>query len=331
MAQRRDLAGRRRPVGLLAALAGLWLVAGALALGLGSHDLGLAEWREAFARPDSLPGRILFDLRLPRALAGAVTGGGLAFAGALLQVLLRNPLADPYILGSSGGAALGRLAALGLGLGGPAVALGGLAGALGSILLVLLLARGPGDPLRLLLTGVVLSAGWGAGIAFLLAMAPDASVRSLLFWLMGDLSLTEGPSPGALALLPGCLMAGALVARPADLLLRGPHLAHALGVAVRPLAWSLVALAALPIAVAVSLAGSLGFVGLITPHLLRLAGLREHRWLLPGCLLAGGALVMLADTAARTLFAPRELPVGAFMALLGVPLMLWLLRRRDRS
>ena len=311
-------------------LPALWLAALLVALGTGSETLGLPAWREALGSPDSLPARILFDIRLPRVLAAAVAGGGLAFAGALLQVLLRNPLADPYILGSSGGAALAALAALLAGAGAAVTGLAGLLGALGSLLIVLAVARGPSDPLRLLLTGVILSAGWGAGIAFLLAVAPDRALRSMLFWLMGDLSLVEAPGWPALGLLPFCLLAGLFVARPANLLARGAAHAHGLGVAVHRLRWLLILLAGIPTAVAVSLAGSLGFVGLVTPHLLRLAGYHDHRLLLPGCLFAGGALVMLADAAARSWFAPRELPVGALMALIGVPLMLWLLRRSAR-
>ncbi len=180
---------------------------------------------------------------------------------------------------------------------------------------------------RLLLTGVVLSAGFGAGVSLLLALAPPTDGRGMLFWLMGDLGYATMPALawGALALI--LVLTGSL-AHALDVLSAGELQARALGVAVRPLQLTLFFTASLATAVAVAQAGPVGFVGLIVPHALRLAGLTAHRWLLPAAALAGGGFLTFADLAARTLAAPQQLPVGVFTALIGVPLLLWLLARR---
>jgi iron complex transport system permease protein len=244
-----------------------------------------------------------------------------------MQVLLRNPLADPYVLGVSGGAATGALLAMLFGL--PALGLHGAAfsGALLSMLLVFALAHGSGSwsSQRLLLTGVVVAAGWGAVIGFLLALSPEAGLRSMLFWLMGDLSYAGTPTAGAAVLLGGLLLAVAL-GRPLNILTRGARTAAALGVSVPALRRLVYILASLLTATAVTLAGNIGFVGLIVPHMLRLLGLRDHRLLLPAAALLGGSLLVIADTLARSLLAPRQLPVGILTALVGVPLFLVLLR-----
>jgi iron complex transport system permease protein len=247
-----------------------------------------------------------------------------------MQVLLRNPLADPYVLGISGGAAVGALAALMLGassLAGPAA----FAGALASTLVVFALARSdaertPWAPTRLMLTGVVVAAGWGAIIALFFALAPAAQVKGMVHWLLGDLS---GASSGTSALVVlGVVVALALaMARDLNALARGALDAAALGVDVRRTAFSLYALSALATSAAVTTAGSVGFVGLVVPHAIRLALGNDQRLLLPACALAGGTLVVVADTAARTLVAPLELPVGVLTALLGVPAFLILLNR----
>lgn len=276
---------------------------------------------------------LVLDLRLPRALAAFAVGGLLALAGALMQVLLRNPLADPYILGISGGAACAALVAMLLGLGGAWISGSAFAGALLAMLLVFALGRGQGDwsPTRLLLTGVVIAAGWGAVISFLLATSPDRRLPGMLFWLMGDLGAGAAAGPGlgwavlAVGLLVGLLLAGQL-----NVLAHGDLAARSLGIELGRLRGAVYLLASLLTASAVTLAGTIGFVGLVTPHLLRLLGVTDHRRLLPACLLLGGALLLLADTAARSLLAPRQLPTGVVTALLGVPLFLYLLRRGDR-
>ncbi len=271
---------------------------------------------------------VILELRLPRAAAAFVTGAMLGLAGALMQVLLRNPLADPYVLGVSGGASAAALGAMLLGLGGTAVAGSAFGGALFSIALVFGLAHGRGGwtPSRLLLTGVVIAAGWGALISLLLSLSPGAQVKGMLFWLMGDLSNAAAPRLQGLALVVALLVAMGM-ARNLNLLARGELQAGALGIAVAPTRGLVYLLASLLTAGAITLAGSVGFVGLVVPHLMRLAGGADHRWLLPASTLAGGILLVLADTLARSLLAPLQLPVGVLTALLGVPLFLLLLYR----
>lgn len=277
---------------------------------------------------DTLERTLVLDLRLPRALAAFATGGLLALAGALMQVLLRNPLADPYVLGVSGGASVGALAMLMLGFGGTWVGGAAFGGALLSTLLVFSLAHGRGGwtPTRLLLTGVVVAAGWGALISLLLALGPDGSLRNMLFWLMGDLSYASSSRVEWLVLIVG-LAALLPFSRHLNLLARGELQARALGVAVQPLNLGIYLAASLFTAVAVTQAGSIGFVGLVVPHMLRLTAGGDYRRLLPGAALAGGILLVLADTLARTLLAPRQLPVGVVTAFIGVPLFLYLLNR----
>lgn len=299
------------------------------ALLAGSVALSVDEIFAALTGHAAEPARsIVLELRLPRALGAFAVGALLALSGALLQVLLRNPLADPYVLGTSGGAAVGALLAMLAGLSGVWLNAGAFAGALLATVLVFGIARRGGDwaPARLLLTGIILAAGWGALIAFILTIAPEHNLRGMLFWLMGDLSANNPPWP-ALLLLPIVLLAGFALARPLNVLARGETQARTLGVAVQPLRNALYLLAALATAGAVTLAGSVGFVGLIVPHLLRLAGARDLRVLLPACALAGGALLVVADLLARTLWAPQQLPVGILTAALGIPVFLFLLLR----
>ena len=321
---------QRRPAPLLSALAMLALAS--LLLGLASGSLALAPgriWATLAGGGSPLERELILGLRLPRVLGAFAVGGLLALAGALMQVLLRNPLGDPYVLGVSGGAASGALGAMLMGLSVFWLQASAFAGALFSMLLVFALARGHGvwSPSRLLLTGVVVAAGWGALISFLLAVSPGARLPGMLFWLMGDLSDVRQPALPLTATGLGLLVAW-LLARPLDLLARGELQAAALGVAVAPLRLGVFLLASLLTALAVTSAGSIGFVGLVVPHLLRLAGARKHRRLLPGAVLAGGALLVLADALARSLLAPQQLPVGVITALLGVPLFLYLLNRR---
>jgi iron complex transport system permease protein len=318
-----------RPAFAFTALVALTLGGFAAALLVGSVQLSLGEVLHALSDDTREPARIIVqELRLPRAATAFCVGGLLALVGALLQVLLRNPLADPYVLGTSGGAAVGALLAMmtgaaGIGLGGAAFS-----GALLSTLLVFGLARSGGDwaPTRLLLTGIIMAAAWGALIAFILTIAPERNLRGMLFWMMGEIRPGDFPWPALLILL--AMLVGAwLLARPLNVLARGEQQALTLGVNVAPLRNLLYLLAALGTATAVTLAGSVGFVGLIVPHMLRLTGMRDHRLLLPACVLAGGGLLLVADTLARTLWAPQQLPVGILTAGLGIPVFLFLLLR----
>ncbi len=316
-----------------AVLGGLALVAAAaMALGLavGSVPVDFATITRALAGATDSSAAIVSELRLPRALAAFATGGLLAFAGATMQVLLRNPLADPYVLGISGGAAAGTLVAILLGFTAAATP-AAFGGAMASTLLVFGLARGGSDRTawttsRLLLTGVVVASGWTALISLLLTLAPDIQVKGMLFWLIGDLSAVTNPWP-ALATLVVVLAVAMPVARDLNVLSRGEATAAALGVAVPKVTLLLYALAALATGAAVTTAGSVGFVGLVVPHALRLVIGNDQRLLLPASALAGGALLVLADTLARTAAAPVQLPVGVITALIGVPLFLYLLGR----
>jgi iron complex transport system permease protein len=296
------------------------------------HVTPAALFSALSGRDDSLQAQVLWQLRGPRVAAAFVSGALLGVAGTLMQVLLRNPLADPYVLGVSGGAASGALLAMLLGLGTVALHGAALAGALCSLLLVFGLAHGHGSwsAQRLLLTGVVVAAGWGALIGFLLALAPDGRLRGMLFWLMGDLSYATAPVAGSAVLLAGLLVSIGL-GRSLNILAHGEQAASALGVSVSSLRRTLYLLGSALTATAVLLAGSIGFIGLVVPHLLRLAGLRDHRLLLPAAALLGGSLLLLADTLARTLLAPRQLPVGVLTALVGVPLFLFLLQRNRQG
>jgi iron complex transport system permease protein len=311
---------RRRALLVLFGLVLLAAVSIGLALAVGSVSLDLT---------DELSRQVLFDLRLPRALAAFACGGLLALAGALMQVLLRNPLADPYVLGVSGGASVGALTAMLLGLAGLGVPGVAFAGALAAMLLVFGLAHGDGSwtQTRLLLTGVVVAAGCGAVVALILTLAPEQKLQGMLFWLMGDLSQATSPLP-ALGVLLVALVAALPFARELNLLARGADQALALGVAVPLLRRVVYITASLATAAAVTTAGSIGFVGLIVPHLVRLAIGNDQRLLLPASVLAGGSLLALADTAARTVAAPVQLPVGVLTALIGVPVFLVLLNRK---
>jgi iron complex transport system permease protein len=321
-----------RPSSLLFLLAIAALGALLAALLFGSIPLSPAElWSVLSGQDQGIAGNILLELRLPRALAAFAVGGMLALAGAQMQVLLGNPLADPYILGISGGAAIGALLAMLAGAAAFGINGGALLGALASMVIVFGLAHGRGiwSPTRLLLTGVVVAAGWGALISFLLVMAPQENLPGMLFWLMGDLAHAGRALPGLLVLAFGLLITLPR-ARSLNLLARGEQQAAALGVAVRPLRLQLYLTASLLTAVAVAIGGSIGFVGLVVPHMIRLFAGSDHRLLLPASVLGGGTLLLAADTLARTLLAPQQLPVGVLTAMLGVPLFLYLLQRGYR-
>lgn len=310
----------------LVLLAGLSIL---FALSVGSVRVGAGAWWDLLrGRADPMTWNLVMELRLPRALAAFATGGMLALAGAMMQVLLRNPLADPYILGVSGGAAVGALLSLMFGLGGLWLSGSAFGGALLSMLMVFALAHGRGDwsPTRLLLTGVVVAAGWGAVISFLLAISPDSTLRGMMFWLLGDLSQAGNPAPGLVILALGLGLA-LFSARDLNALIHGELKARSLGVNVSGLRLRLYVLASLLTAIAVTIAGTIGFIGLIVPHLVRLVIGNDHHLLLPAATLFGASLLVVADTLARTAVAPLQLPVGVITAMIGVPLFLYLLRR----
>ena len=320
---------------LLAALA---ISAMVVAMSVGSsHIPPLEVVRLVFQPEDNTASQVIHQLRLPRALTAFATGGLLALAGALMQVLLRNPLADPYILGLSGGSAVGALTAMALGLGTLFINLGAFGGALLTMVLVLAIANRDLARLqlsgavdlspRLLLTGVILAAGWSAIVTMILTIAPEGKLRGMLFWLMGDLS---GADFYAAALI-GLPVAIALIypfTRELNVMLRGQALAYSLGVRVVALRRMIYLIASVATALAVTTAGTIGFVGLVVPHALRLVIGNDQRVLLPACVLAGGSLLLLADTVARAAFETQQLPVGVVTAFLGVPTFLFLSVRR---
>jgi len=322
----------RQPWLLLTGLGVLAVLALILALVSGSVSISFADiWSLLWRDDQSANGRIVRELRLPRALAAFVTGAMLALSGVMMQVLLRNPLADPYILGISGGAAAGALLIITLGIAGIWITQAAFAGALFSVLLVFGLAGRQlnWSATRLLLTGVVISAGWGALINIMLSTGNSQNVHSMLFWLMGDLSQSQSTVWHYLLLLLVLLLM-LWQARPLNALARGDLQAAALGVNVRRLRLGLYFCAALLTASAVTIAGTVGFVGLVVPHMLRLIGARNHYLLIPGSALLGGSFLLLADSLARTIIAPQQLPVGVLTAALGVPVFLLILQHHSR-
>jgi iron complex transport system permease protein len=271
---------------------------------------------------------VMMEVRLPRLLAGLGVGSLLALSGVLLQALFRNPLADPFVLGVSGGAAVGALMAMIAGAAAAVVQSAAVAGAAGAVAIVYLLARGGGTS-RLLLTGVVLASACGALVSVMLAVADSSRVRGMVFWLAGDLEWALTPWASALAALVALGLAFS-VARPLNVLAAGELRARSVGLNVE--AWRLVVFVscATLTAIAVVSAGTVGFVGLITPHAVRLAfRTSDHRIVAPASAVLGGALLAAADLVARTIVSPRQLPVGAVMALVGAPLFIALLRGRS--
>lgn len=316
-------------LGLFAAL----FVAILLGLALGPVPLSLhAVWGALFGEGDANAVAIVRALRLPRVALGIAIGAGLGMSGAALQGTLRNPLAEPYLLGVSGGAAVGAVTAVTLHLTAPSVLpLAAFAGAALAVLLVLLVARAAGargDPRTLLMAGVVVGAFANAVIMVLLAGAADDTVRSALWWMMG--SLGDATWTGTRWVAAYVAAGGAVLlvlSREIELLSLGEDPAAALGVDVERATRRAYFAASLVAAVTVAGAGLIGFVGLVVPACVRALGARSVRALVAGSALAGGTLVVLADLAARTVRAPSELPLGAVTAIVGVPFFLARLRR----
>ena len=318
---------------LLALLAAVALVA---SIALGAAGIPLRDVVEALGgRGDETTRTIVLELRLPRAVLSALVGGGLALAGAVFQALLRNPLAEPYLLGVSSGAAVGAVGAVALGWSAVApwsTPVAAFIGALVSIVVVFHIAAGVGralDTRVLLLAGVVIGAFFNALTLLILNFADVETFRSAVFWMMGGLSGTGWREAGMLA---GPIAAATLVllalARPLNLLALGEETALYLGTRVEHVKRVAFFAASLLVAVAVAASGAIGFIGLIIPHAVRLLWGSDHRLLLPASMLAGAAFLLAADTLARTVAAPAELPVGVVTALVGVPVFLVLLTRR---
>jgi iron complex transport system permease protein len=322
---------------VLAALAALLAAAVVAGLVVGPSTVGPGEALRALLDGDAAGPAvdIVRRIRLPRVAAAALVGASLSLAGVCFQALLRNPLADPFVLGISGGAALAGVAVLSLGaaigVGAGLVPLAAFAGALGATALLFGVAgwRGRLSATTLLLTGVVFNAFASAAIVFLASIGGMSEGTSIFLWLIGTLSAAP---PHLLAALAGLLAAGLAcalpLARALDLLALGEDTAAQLGVAVERAKRLLLLATALVVGGAVSVSGLIGFVGLIVPHALRLLFGPDHRLLVPASVLGGGAFLVACDTVARTLLPGRELPVGAITALVGGPLFLLLLRRQ---
>jgi iron complex transport system permease protein len=325
----------RRMAVVLLGLGALLVLAVALGLVVGPSALSTAEvWDALTGEAGGAAADIVLRVRLPRVVLAALVGASLAVAGTLFQALLRNPLADPYILGVSGGAALGGICVLALGgalgLGYAAVPPAAFAGAVLTILLLLAVSGGTGrlSPTTLLLTGVVFNAFASAAIIFLASVAGMVEGAAIFLWLIGNLSDARFEVAGWVAAFLALGLACALpLARQLNLLALGEEPAAQLGTDVERVKRVLLFATSLMVGAAVSVSGLIGFVGLIIPHLLRLLFGPDHRLLVPAAALGGAGFLVLCDTAARTLLGGRELPVGAITAVVGGPLFLILLRR----
>jgi iron complex transport system permease protein len=328
--QCRVLSNRTTTTARFAVLAVLAAGIAVLALVAGSTEIGVRPAIAALFGDSSEPARtVVLELRAPRLLSAFTIGALLALAGVLLQALFRNPLADSYVLGVSGGSSVGALGALLLGATLWIVQCAAALGAMLTTLLVLALSRG-GATVRVLLTGVVVASACGALVTLVLVLADDGQLRGMMFWLAGDLGWAAHPW----TMVAGTLFAVAValaIARPLDVLATGETAAQSIGLDLRRWRVAIVIFAGALTAGAVIQGGSIGFIGLVIPHFVRLAfRTAAHRVVVPAAALAGGTLLAAADLVARTAAQPRQLPVGAIMALLGVPLFLVLLRRLEQ-
>ena len=324
-----------RPLAGVALLTAALVVALAAGLAFGAVPLPLATVWSALtdAGGDPTAATIVRSIRLPRVSAGALTGAALALSGALFQALLRNPLAEPYLLGVSSGAAFGAVAALtliGPALGAMTTGAFAFAGGLLAILVVFRVAWAVGrvDTRVLILAGVVVSAFFGAGVMLLLALARGDAFRSAVLWTMGSLDGTTWSGVGLLAAsTSGTALVALVLSRHLNALALGEEAAAHLGTPVERVKRVAYVVASLAAAITVSVAGVIGFVGLVVPHAVRLVWGSDHRTLIPLSLLGGGVTLVVADTVAQTVARPLVLPIGVVTAVLGVPLFLVLLRR----
>ncbi len=333
---------RRRLLVICGILAGTLAVTSLVSLSLGAVSIPVWQVLTAMVKwvigaQNSIPSEyrlILFEIRGPRILLGMLVGAALSVAGASFQALLRNPLADPYVLGVSSGAALGAIVTLILGrLAEPFLPLAAFLGAAATIAVVYWLGQKAGqlESNTLLLAGVITASFLSAVIMFLMTTLSGRDLRGAAFWLMGDLST---PSPIWLLWLFGLLLVGAVgfvygVASDLNVLLAGEREAAHLGVDVARTKTLVYLCASLMTGLAVSVSGSIGYVGLLVPHLVRLLFSSDYRVLIPSSALLGAILIVLADTLARTVVAPTELPVGAVTAIAGAPVFIYLLRKRS--
>jgi iron complex transport system permease protein len=323
-----------RIVAVSAALSVLLVLAAILALVFGSTDAVKEALSAALAgkkAADPMVETIVWQIRFPRVLMAVLVGAALSLGGLVFQALLRNPLAEPYILGVSGGSAVGAILGILLGLSRfPGVSLTAFAGSMATLVLVLMLSSGQSVLKKdsLLLAGVMVNAFCSAVITFLISLTQDSRLHNIIYWLMGDLGQAGMEQVGLLAvmLLP-CFILFFALSHPLNLLLMGKEMAQSMGVNIRVVTLVLLVATSFMVSATVANCGLLGFVGLVMPHLLRLVFGPDHRVLVPACALGGGAFMVLCDLLARVLPRQGEMPVGVITAMIGAPLFIYLLKR----
>jgi len=308
-----------------------------LGVSLGSTQSGMQAVMQSLlgtAAPDSMLNTIIWHIRFPRVLLSALVGATLALGGLVFQALLRNPLAEPYILGISGGSAIGAIIGILMGFSRfPGVSLMAFAGSIAILLLILLMSSGQTILKKdaLLLSGVMVNAFCAAVIMFLVSMTHDSRLHNIIFWLMGDLSMVDIRHVGILAamLFPGFILLFWL-SNTMNLLLMGKEMAQTMGVNIQAVTVTLLVATSFMVSATVSYCGLLGFVGLVMPHMLRLLLGPDHRILVPACVLGGGAYLIFCDILARVLPKQGEMPAGVITAMIGAPLFIILLKRTSR-
>jgi len=312
------------------------IVVSIIAISAGSSGVNFEETLAILAgknRPNNATATIIWQIRLPRVILAAFVGGTLALGGLVFQALLRNPLAEPYILGISGGSAIGAILAMLIGLSYfPGVTIFSFTGSLLVLAFVTILAgTTQGNTMlsrdSLLLGGVMMNAFCAAVIMFLISMTRSFQVQHILYWLMGDLATLQKEQMPILLLVLPCFVVIFILARPMNLLLLGRETAAAMGINVKNIVLLLLIITSLMVSIIVSLSGLVGFVGLVIPHIFRLLLGPDHRLLVPSCLLGGATYLILCDLLARVLPSSGELPVGIITALIGAPLFIVLLLR----
>ncbi len=290
----------------------------------------LSETKDA----DSMIATIIWQIRFPRVIMAALVGATLSLGGLVFQALLRNPLAEPYILGISGGSAIGAIIGILIGFSGfPGVSLTAFAGSMVTLLFILAMSSGQTILKKdsLLLSGVMVNAFCAAVIMFLISLTQDYRLHNIMFWLMGNLSMADISQVGILAVtLVLCFVIIFWYSNSMNLLLLGKELALTMGVNIKAVTITLLVITSFMVSITVSYCGLIGFVGLVIPHLLRLISGPDHRILVPSCILGGGAYMVLCDLLARVLPRQGEMPVGVITAIIGVPLFVILLKKSKR-
>ncbi|WDN90404.1 iron complex transport system permease protein [Desulfosarcina sp. BuS5] len=304
------------------------------ALAIGSTSTGIKAVYQAFfghEDADSMTRAIILHLRLPRAVLAALVGAALSLGGLVFQAILRNPLAEPYILGISGGSAIGAILGILMGLSRfPGVSLLSFTGSIIILFLIIIISSGHSILKKdsLLLAGVMVNSFCSAVIMFLISMTQDSRLHNIMFWLMGDLSLADLNKAGILAaILCPCFILIFLLSNSMNILLLGKEMAITMGISVKAITLTLLITTSLMVSATVSNCGLIGFVGLVIPHILRLILGSDHRVLVPACILGGGTYMVVCDLMARTLPDQGEMPAGVITAMIGAPIFIFLLKK----